>query len=120
MWRWIMLYDDIPVLLRQCHEVVEVMLITRAGWRAFHHPPAERDLYRQQAAYEQADLALVSAVGAETVRLGRVRGEHAPKGRRWCGGLGLHAGRDETERAVEEGDRCQCGFERGRGCYQEA
>ena len=105
MWRWIMLYDILSGLPWKGYEVVGVMLTDGTGRCSLYHSPAEWHVHRQQAAYEQADLALVPAVGAETVRLGRVRGEHAPKGRRWCGGLGLHSGRDETERVIEEGDR---------------
>ena len=95
-----MLYESTPTRKLSYQSTTNDLFLGRRPKRKL---PTKRHLHHQQAAREQADLALLSALRAQTVRLGGVGGEHASEGRWRDGRLGVHAGRHELERAAEEG-----------------
>ncbi len=73
------------------------------GRRPYPQLSTRRNLRAQQAAAEQADLALVAIVWTEKIRLGCAWRGAAREGGRWRGGLDLFEGRDEFGRFVDEG-----------------
>lgn len=73
------------------------------GRRPNNRDPDRRYLRAEQAAPQQANLALVARLRAQTLRLRRPGGIYEPEGGRGPGGLGVFAGWDELGGGAEEG-----------------